>query len=182
MIFRKAPLAGVVVVETEPHADERGWFARLWCTDEFAREGLEGTFVQSSLSQNERRFTVRGLHYQIAPSREAKLVGVVQGRLFDVVVDLRDGSPTWGKTFTIELNAQAARPVLLYIPPQCAHGFQTLEDNTSVLYAMTQAYDPRWSRTVHWRSPSLAIRWPQTEGVTLSEADLQAPPLETVTR
>ena len=182
MIFRRTPVDGVVVIETEPHVDERGAFSRVWCSEEFAHEGLEATFVQSSLSQNHRRFTVRGLHYAVTPSREAKLVQAVQGRLFDVVVDLREGSVTWGKVFSIELDARALRPLSLYIPPQCAHGFQTLEDHTTVLYAMTQLYEPRWSRTIHWRSPNLEIAWPQTEDVTISQADRDAPALEALPR
>ena len=174
MIFRRTPLPGVIVVEREPAQDERGSFARAWCVEEFANAGLEGRFVQSSISQNHRRNTVRGMHYQVAPSREAKLVQVVAGRVFDVVADLRAGSPSFGKIFTIELDARSGRA--LYIPPQCAHGFETLEDDTSIAYFMTQAYERRWERKVHWRSPSLAIPWPQVDGAIISDADREAPP------
>lgn len=177
LIFRPTALAGVVIVETEPHTDLRGSFERLWCSDEFARNGLMGSFVQSNLSRNEAAFTVRGLHYQIAPSEEAKLVTVVSGRLLDVVVDLRDGSATRNQVVTVELRADAPSTTLLYLPPQCAHGFQTLEANTTVLYCMTQAYEPKWQRAIHWRSSRLGIAWPRTDGVVISETDAAAPPL-----
>lgn len=175
MIFRHTPLPGVVVVEPEPSEDERGSFARAWCVEEFTRAGLDGRFVQSSISQNRRRNTVRGMHYQIAPSREAKLVRVIAGRVFDAVADLRADSPSYGQIFTIELDARAG--VSLYIPPQCAHGFETLEDDSSIAYFMTQAYDRRWERKAHWRSPSLAIPWPHVEGIVISDADRDAPAL-----
>jgi dTDP-4-dehydrorhamnose 3,5-epimerase len=163
-----------MVVETEPQTDRRGSFERLWCSDQFEKNGLMGTFVQSSLSRNERAFTVRGLHYQVAPSKEAKLVTVVSGRVFDVVVDLREESPTYNTIFTTELAPGKGSTRLLYIPPQCAHGFQTLEDDTAVLYCMTQAYDARFSRTLHWRSPRFDIVWPRTDGIVISENDAVA--------
>ncbi|HTD38089.1 MAG TPA: dTDP-4-dehydrorhamnose 3,5-epimerase family protein [Candidatus Limnocylindrales bacterium] len=173
MIFVATPLAGVVLVEAEPHRDERGSFARLWCAEEFARAGLDGRFVQSSISTNARKHTVRGLHYAAAPSREAKLVRVTAGAVFDVVVDLREESPTYGETFAAELDAASVRA--LYVPPGCAHGFQTLADATDVLYCMTEAYEASLARAYHWRSPQLAIRWPSTgAGVTISDADANA--------
>jgi dTDP-4-dehydrorhamnose 3,5-epimerase len=175
--FLSTPLAGVVVVEPEPHRDERGSFSRLWCFEEFAEAGLDAGFVQSSVSSNLRRHTVRGLHYALAPSREAKLVRAVSGAIFDVVVDLRESSATFGESFAIELNAAGGRA--LYIPPQCAHGFQTLVDGTDVLYCMTEAYRPELARTYHWRSPRLAIGWPAVvENVTISVADARAPAFE----
>ncbi|MGH7662130.1 MAG: dTDP-4-dehydrorhamnose 3,5-epimerase family protein [Vulcanimicrobiaceae bacterium] len=174
MRFRDTKLAGVTIVESEPQTDVRGSFERLWCSDEFGRKGLVGTFVQSSLSRNSKPFTVRGLHYQIPPSQEGKLVAVVAGRIFDVVVDLRENSPTLHQIVTVELDAARSNATLLYIPPQCAHGFQTLEPDTVILYCMTQAYDPRWSRTVHWRSPELAIPWPEVHDVVISDADAAA--------
>jgi dTDP-4-dehydrorhamnose 3,5-epimerase len=175
VIVRRTPLEGVVVIEPEPDFDERGSFARLWCSEEFSREGLQATFVQSSISRNARRFTVRGLHYAVAPSTEAKLVFAVTGRLFDVVVDLREDSPTHGRAVTLELDARSPRPLAVYVPPQCAHGFQTLEDDTTVLYCMTQAYRRDWARALHWRSPALAIAWPHTGEVVISRADREAP-------
>lgn len=174
MKFEPTPLAGVVLIEPEEVEDPRGWFARVWCADEFARHGLDARFVQSSLSFNARRHTVRGMHYQIPPSREAKLVQVTAGRIFDAVADLREGSTTFRNVFTVELDARAPR--LLYVPPQCAHGFQTLEDATTVLYCFTQAYEPKWSRSMHWRSPALGIAWPESGDVVISDADRDAPP------
>jgi dTDP-4-dehydrorhamnose 3,5-epimerase len=182
MIFRDTPIDGVKIVEAEPQLDIRGSFSRLWCANEFSEAGLDVTFAQSSLSRNRKKFTVRGMHYQVPPSREAKLVYCTSGRIFDVVADLREDSPTHGALFTIELDAGAARPLALYIPPQCAHGFQTLEDDTDVLYCMTQVYEPQWSRAINWRSTELAIPWPRIEGVTMSEADRNAPQLAALVR
>ena len=166
-----------MLIETEPHNDIRGSFERLWCSDEFARNGIAASFVQSNLSRNPAAFTVRGLHYQVPPSKEAKLVTVVSGRLHDVIVDLREGSPTHSKVVGVDLRADAASTTLIYIPPQCAHGFQTLEPNTTVLYCMTQIYEANWQRSVHWRSARLGIAWPRTDGVVISEADAAAPSL-----
>ena len=176
MKFVPTPLAGVVVVEPEPHADERGVFARAWCVDEFAAAGLDARFVQSSISSNRRKHTVRGLHYALAPSREAKLVRAITGAIFDVVVDLREGSPTFGTSFSIELDAASGRAV--YIPAQCAHGFQTLAPETEVLYCMTDVYRPELARTWHWRSSDFAIRWPSHDDITISDADANAAAFE----
>jgi dTDP-4-dehydrorhamnose 3,5-epimerase len=175
--FTPTPLPGVVIVEQEPVHDHRGSFARMWCEREFKQAGLDGRFVQSSLSMSQRKHTVRGLHWAALPSRETKLVRVVAGAIFDVVVDLREDSSAYGEIFTIKLDAASA--VSLAIPPQCAHGFQTLVDATEVLYCMTEAYEPSVARTWHWRSAELGIPWPYAgPDVTLSTADAQAAAFE----
>lgn len=175
--FIPTPLPGVVVVEPEPVRDHRGSFARMWCEREFEQAGIDGRFVQSSLSTSVRKHTVRGLHYAAQPSHEAKLIRVAAGAIFDVVVDLREDSPAFGRIFTVELDA--ASGISVVIPPQCAHGFQTLADNTEVLYCMTEAYESSLARTWHWRSPELAIPWPYAGvDVILSAADAGAAAFE----
>src|SRR5262249_24762739 len=132
MMFVETPLSGAFVIELEKHEDERGFFARSWCTREFAMKGLDGGLVQCNVSFNKRRGTLRGLHYQAPPHAETKLVRCTKGSLFDVIVDLRKDSPTYLKWFGVELTAGNHR--MLYIPKLFAHGFQTLEDETEIFY------------------------------------------------
>jgi dTDP-4-dehydrorhamnose 3,5-epimerase len=164
---------GVVVVELEEHLDERGSFARTWCKDEMARAGLTAELAQCSLSRNRRKGTVRGLHYQRAPHEEAKLVRCTRGAIFDVVVDLRAGSPTRGRWFGLELDPENGRA--LYVPEGCAHGFQTLVDETDVSYMISVPYAPEASAGVRWDDPDLAIVWPHTDERVISERDLSLP-------
>jgi len=158
MIFRETALAGVLLIEPERQCDARGHFSRAFCRDEFTAQGLNGAFVQVSTSMNKLRGTLRGLHYQAAPSAEDKLVRVVRGAAFDVAVDLRPGSVTYGGWISAELSADNGR--MLYIPPGCAHGFQTLEDDTEILYMIAPNHDPAASRGVRWDDPTLKIAWP----------------------
>jgi dTDP-4-dehydrorhamnose 3,5-epimerase len=175
--FTPAPLAGAHVIDIEPLADERGFFARNLCLDEFLRHGINARMVQQSVSWNPRRGTLRGLHFQSEPHAEDKLVRVTQGAVFDVIVDLRMDSSTRGQWFGIELSAQNHKQ--LYIPRGMAHGFQTLEDNTEVFYQMTVPYQPGAARGLRWDDPALAIPWPLAElartGERISERDLQWP-------
>lgn len=161
MIFTPTPIPGALLIDLEPQADERGFFARSLCVEEFARHGLEGRMVQQSLSWNPRRGTLRGLHYQAAPHAEDKLVRVTRGAIFDVIVDLRPGSTTFGHWHGVELNADNRRQ--LYIPKGLAHGFQTLEDNSEVFYQMTVPFHSDAPRGIRWDDPSLAIAWPSPE-------------------
>lgn len=158
MKFTETPLAGAFVLDIEPHADERGFFARTTCTDDFERHGLDGHFVQQSVSFNALKGTLRGLHFQAQPHEEDKLVRVTQGKIFDVIVDLRQGSPSYSQWFGVELSATNHRQ--LYIPKGFAHGFQTLEDNTELLYAMTVPYAPGLGRGVRWDDPAIGVDWP----------------------
>lgn len=172
MIFHPTPLAGAWVLEAERHEDERGWFARTFCRQEFEAHGLVAAVAQSSTSFNRRRGSVRGMHYQVAPDAEAKLVRCTRGALFDAVVDLRDGSPTRGRWFAIELSAEAGNQ--LYVPPGLAHGFQTLEDATEVHYQISVPYAPASGRGFRFDDPEVGIPWP--EPVTaVSERDLGLP-------
>lgn len=158
MRFTETPLSGSFVVDIEPREDERGFFARTVCVDEFAAAGLNGLFVQQSVSWNPHAGTLRGLHFQVAPYEEEKLVRVTRGAVFDVIVDLRTGSPTFGQSFSLDLRADRHRA--LYVPKGFAHGFQTLEDNTEVLYEMTVRFAPGSARGIRWDDTALSIAWP----------------------
>ncbi len=163
MRFHATELAGVVIIEAEPHADERGSFARLYCPNEFAAAGIDFHPRQVSLSRNSARHTLRGLHFQAPPHDEAKLVRVTQGRAFDVAVDLRPDSDTFRRFVAVELDGEAMRAV--FIPPGCAHGFLTLEPDTDVLYQIDRDHVPGVGRGVRWDDPALAIGWPARPAV-----------------
>lgn len=158
MKFVPTAIAGVVQIELQPQTDERGSFARTYCESTFRAEGLDPVGVQCNISVNAKRGTLRGLHYQAPPSREAKLVQCVRGRLFDVAVDLRPDSPTFRRWFGTELDA--GQGGALYIPGGCAHGFLTLADDTAVYYHMGSEYAPALERGVRWNDPAFAIAWP----------------------
>jgi dTDP-4-dehydrorhamnose 3,5-epimerase len=160
------------VIEPERRADERGFFARTWCQQEFSARGLNPRVVQCGTSFNSRQGTLRGLHFQIAPREEAKLVRCTHGAVYDVAVDLRTDSPTFHEWFAAELTAENGR--MMYLPEGCAHGFLTLADDTEVFYQMSQAYHPESSRGVRWDDPALAIRWPRDVQV-ISERDRRLP-------
>ncbi len=158
MRFLPTPLAGLVVVAPAPIADERGHFARSFCAEAFAAAGLPASFPQCNLSFNQRRGTLRGLHWQAEPHPDGKLVRCTRGAVFDVAVDIRPGSATFGQWFSLELNAEEA--LALYIPPGFAHGFQALRDATEVFYMMTESYHPALARGAAWDDPGFGIVWP----------------------
>jgi dTDP-4-dehydrorhamnose 3,5-epimerase len=178
MIFRETDLDGVVVIDLEKIEDERGYFARTWCWKEFFDAGLETTFVQCSVSHNRLRGTLRGMHFQVAPSAEGKLIRCTRGRVFDVAVDVRPGSPTRGNWVSVELSADTGR--MIYISEGFAHGFQTLEDGSELFYQMTAAYDAKAARGLRWDDPALAIAWPIPEPTVLSARDRTLPRLAEV--
>lgn len=159
MIFVPTALAGALIVEPERMADERGFFARTWCREEFARQGIDVEIVQASVSHNRRAGTLRGMHFAWPPSREAKLVRCERGAIFDAIVDLRPDSPTFTRHVAVELDQDNRRA--LYIPPGLAHGFQTLVDDTEVLYMMTDFYRPELADGVRFDDPAFDIRWPR---------------------
>jgi dTDP-4-dehydrorhamnose 3,5-epimerase len=169
MIFRETPLEGAVLIELEPLADERGSFARTFAVDEFAAHGLETRVVQCNTSTNLRAGTLRGLHYQVAPRAEAKLVRCVRGAIYDVVVDLRPGSLTYCSWYGAELSASNQR--MLFVPVGFAHGFQTLVDDSEVLYQMSEEYSAEHARGVRWDDPAFAIAWPDADVRTISARD-----------
>ncbi|HEY4814661.1 MAG TPA: dTDP-4-dehydrorhamnose 3,5-epimerase [Chthoniobacterales bacterium] len=158
MRFLPTGLEGAWVVQLQPHKDERGFFARTFCAEEFAAHGLVKTFVQCNTSWNPRSGTVRGLHYQLSPSSEVKLVRCIAGAIFDVIVDLRPASPTYLQSYSAELTADNRSA--LYIPEMFAHGFQTLADDTEVFYQMSEFYAPQLGRGLRYDDPKLGINWP----------------------
>jgi dTDP-4-dehydrorhamnose 3,5-epimerase len=160
MIFTETKLRGAYLLDLDKHEDERGFFARAWCVDEFKKHGLNQRLVQCNISFNKRWGTLRGMHYQGEPYEEAKLVRCTRGALYDVIIDLRRDSPTFKEWFSVELTAQNHRA--LYVPEGLAHGFQTLVDNTEVFYQMSEFYHPECTRGVRWDDPAFAIDWPFT--------------------
>jgi dTDP-4-dehydrorhamnose 3,5-epimerase len=172
MKFLPTELAGAFVVELEPHADERGFFARTWCADEFAAHGLATTFVQGNVSFNHQAGTMRGMHWQAEPHAEDKLVRVTAGAVWDVVVDLRPGSPTYLRHVGVRLDA--ANRTALFVPKGFAHGFLTLEDATEVVYQMSAFYAPEAARGARWDDPAFAIDWP-AEVRVISDRDATYP-------
>lgn len=174
MNFRELDISGVFLVTPEPARDGRGFFARTWCREEFAEHGIDHAFDQASVSYNRKRGTLRGIHYQAPPHGEHKLVRCTRGSLFDVAVDLRPDSPSYGR-WVGEILSEVNHAALV-IPEGCAHGFQTLEDETEVLYQIAGPYQPEASRGVRWNDPQLAVAWPLA-GPILSERDAELPTL-----
>jgi dTDP-4-dehydrorhamnose 3,5-epimerase len=172
MIFTETVLKGAFVIDVEPVNDERGMFARTWCQQEFEAQGLKVSWVQGNISLSKRKGTLRGMHFQIAPHEEVKLVGCTRGAIHDVIVDLRPTSPTYGHHVGLTLSAENRR--MLYIPERFAHGFLTLEDNTEVSYHMSEFYAPTSARGFRWDDPTFGIQWPETI-VVMSEKDRSWP-------
>lgn len=168
MKFQRGAVEGACVVDMDRRGDERGFFGRLFCEQEFGGEGLETRFVQVNNSLTGRRGTLRGLHYQLPPAAEVKLVRCVRGSLFDVVADLRPDSPTYGKWFGAELNAENRS--MMYVPRGCAHGFITLTDDAEALYLVSAFYAPERERGLRYDDPWLGIEWP-IDPVELSAKD-----------
>jgi dTDP-4-dehydrorhamnose 3,5-epimerase len=172
MQFKALPIEGAFLIELELAEDARGFFARVFCAEAFAERGLKTDFEQRSLSRNRRRGTLRGLHYQAAPHEETKIVRCTRGAAFDVIVDLREASPTYLRWHAEELTAENGAGI--YIPPGCAHGFQTLIDETDIYYEITPAYVPEAARGIRYDDPDLGIFWPLADAV-ISDRDLQMP-------
>jgi dTDP-4-dehydrorhamnose 3,5-epimerase len=165
LIFTETKLAGAFVIELERHTDERGFFARTFCQQEFEAHGLKAEVAQCNVSFNKRKGTLRGMHYQAAPFAEAKLVRCTAGSIYDVIIDLRPASATFKRHFAVELSAENRR--MLYIPESFAHGFQTLEDDTEVFYQMAQRYSAEHARGVRWNDPAFGIEWPKGERIII---------------
>jgi dTDP-4-dehydrorhamnose 3,5-epimerase len=171
--FIETGLGGAWLIEHERREDERGFFARTWCREEFENHGIQANFAQGNFSFNRRRGTLRGLHFQLPPSREGKLVRCSRGELFDVIVDLRCDSPTFNSHYAVILSATAWRS--LYVPPGFAHGFQTLADNTEVVYEMGDFYRADLASGARWNDPAFGIRWPIGEPSVMTERDRNYP-------
>jgi dTDP-4-dehydrorhamnose 3,5-epimerase len=172
MIFKETILKGAFVIELEPSSDERGFYARSWCQREFKEHGLNPALVQCGISYNKKKGTLRGMHYQAAPQAQAKLVRCGRGSVYDVIVDVRPESATFKKWVAVELTADNRR--MLYVPEGMAHGFQTLEDDTEVLYQMTEFHDSESDRGVRWDDPAFRIDWPSADRI-MSERDRAFP-------
>jgi dTDP-4-dehydrorhamnose 3,5-epimerase len=170
--FTAAEIDGACVVDIEPFEDERGLFARTWCREEFAAQGLDTEISQCNTSFNLRKGTLRGMHFQTAPAAEVKLVRCTQGAIFDAIVDLRPESPTYLRNVGVTLTAENRR--MLYIPKGVAHGFQTLVDRTEVFYQMSEPYSPEHASGVRWDDPAFGIDWPDDERI-LNERDRTYP-------
>ncbi len=171
VIFTQTKLAGAYIVEPERLEDARGFFARTWCQREFEAHGLNPHLVQSSISFNKKKGTLRGMHYQVAPHEEVKLVRCMSGAVYDVIIDLRPYSPTFKQWLAVELTAD--NRYMLYIPAGFAHGFETLEDEAEVFYQMSEFYAPESARGVRWDDPMFGITWPVSEERIISERDAE---------
>jgi dTDP-4-dehydrorhamnose 3,5-epimerase len=169
VIFTETELAGAWTIDLDRREDPRGFFARAWCQEEFAQHGLETRVVQCNLSHNERRGTVRGMHYQVPPHAEVKVVRCTRGSVYDVIVDLRPESPSYGRWIGVELSAENGRA--LYVPEGFAHGYQALEDETETYYQVSEFYAPGAERGLRWDDPAFAITWPLPDDAFLSEKD-----------
>jgi dTDP-4-dehydrorhamnose 3,5-epimerase len=175
MIFQKTILPDVWELHVQPIRDDRGFFARSWCQAEFEDHGLNSKLVQCNISFNSQKGTLRGMHYQDAPEREAKLVRCTAGSVYDVVVDLRAQSPTFKHWVAVVLSAD--RHNMIYVPEGCAHGFLTLADKTEVSYQMSEFYNPALARGVRWDDPAFGIEWPHPPMV-ISDRDRTYPDFE----
>jgi dTDP-4-dehydrorhamnose 3,5-epimerase len=172
MKFKELPFSGSFLLELEENHDERGFFARAWCKKEFESRGLNSNLAQCSISFNKRKGALRGMHYQIKPYEEAKLVRCTLGAIYDVIIDLRPGSPTFKKWYATELSAQNRH--MLYIPEGLAHGFLTLKDNSEVFYQISEFYHVECAKGVRWNDPAFNIQWPDAE-IIISARDLEYP-------
>lgn len=169
MKFVPTRLPGAFIIEPEPIEDERGFFARTFCRDEFAAHGMNPSLVQCSISFNTKKGTLRGMHYQKQPHQEAKLVRCTRGAIYDVIVDVRADSPMYKRWFGVELIAHGHKA--LYVPEGFAHGFLTMEDESEVLYQMSEAFHPECAAGVRWNDASVGIKWPVSPQI-ISDKDL----------
>lgn len=172
MIFTKTPIAGAYLIDLEKRGDDRGFFARVFCRNEFGERDLDAEFVQINNSVSAERGTLRGLHYQLAPAEEVKVVRCIAGAMWDVILDIRPQSPTFGRWFGAELSATNRR--MMYAPRGMAHGFVTLADDTEAFYLVSAFYAPERERGIRWNDPRFAIEWPVLAAV-MSDKDRDRP-------
>ncbi|WP_447977456.1 dTDP-4-dehydrorhamnose 3,5-epimerase [Candidatus Nitrospira bockiana] len=172
MIFTETPIQGAFVIDLEKREDARGFFARAWCAGEFEAHGLIPRMAQANLSYNRRRGTLRGMHFQTAPHAEAKIIRCLKGALYDAIIDLRTTSPSYGRWFGLELSE--SNRTMLYVPEGCAHGFQTLADETEAFYFVSAFYAPGYEDGIRYDDPAFGVVWPLPVSV-ISDKDLQWP-------
>jgi len=175
MIFKETPLKNAFLIDMEKRMDERGFFGRFFCSGEFEAHGLEGGFMQANNSLSHEKGTLRGLHYQLAPMAETKLIRCIRGSLYDVILDLRKESKTFGKWFGEVLSEENRR--MMYVPKGFAHGFLTLEPNSELLYLVSTPYSKELERGIRWNDPHFNIAWPETPAV-ISDRDRNLPDYE----
>ena len=173
MIFTETKLQGAFIIDLQTHKDSRGFFARAWCQNEFQEHGIDWQPVQANQAYTEKKGTLRGLHYQVAPYGEAKLMRCIRGALYDLILDLRPESATFKQWLGVELTADNRRA--LYVPKGFAHGYLTLKDHTEVFYPVDQFYTPGAEQGIRWNDPAFAIDWPITDNLILSEKDRNWP-------
>lgn len=172
LTFNPLPLKGAYVIEMNERSDDRGFFGRIFCQDTFKNEGLETTFVQSNNSLSHLKGTLRGMHYQLPPHEEVKLVRCIQGSIYDVILDIRPESTTFGQHYGVELSAENRK--MMYVPRGFAHGFLTLEDESEVIYMVSNVYSPERERGIRWDDPAFSIEWP-FEPIVVSKRDQSHP-------
>lgn len=177
MKFEETSLKDAWIIDLEPFVDARGYFARTFCANEFTAHGIDPKFVQSNLSHNHKRGTVRGMHIQNAPAEESKLIRCVQGALYDIIIDLRPNSPTYLMHLGVELTADNKR--MLYVPKGFAHGYQALQDDTEAMYMVGEFYTPEYERGFRYNDPIFAIQWPLPVEF-ISEKDAAWPLFESI--
>lgn len=173
MRFTETKLKGAYMLELEKINDERGFFSRVWCKREFKTYGLNTDLAQASIALSTKRGTLRGMHYQLPPYEEVKLIRCYKGAIYDVIVDLRPDSRTFKEWYGAELKGNDYK--MIYVPHGFAHGYQTLEDNTEVLYFISQFYTPEYYTGVRWNDPAFGIKWPITKDIIISEKDKSFP-------
>ncbi len=175
MKFIETKLKGAYTTEIEPSVDDRGWFSRVFCMREFGQINHNENFVQINHSSNTNKGTVRGIHYQIPPEAETKLIRCIRGKIFDVIIDLRENSPAFLQWIGVELSAENMK--MIYVPEGFAHGFQTLEDNSELIYHHTSFYDPSAERGIRYNDKLVGIKWP-LDVTNISEKDTSYPLLD----
>ena len=173
MVFKETRLKGAFIIELEKIVDGRGFFSRAWCQKEFQAHGLNPNVVQCNLSFNTSKGTLRGMHYQIAPHEEAKIVRCIRGKVYDVIIDLRPKSPTYLQWIGVELSAENRK--MLYVPENFAHGYLTLADNTELFYQVSHFYSPESESGIRWNDRTVNIKWPQTNGLIITDKDKNWP-------
>lgn len=173
MIFKESKLKDACTIELKKIEDSRGFFSRMWCSNEFKSQGLNSNFVQINLSFNKYRGTLRGLHYQTAPHQEAKLFRCIRGEIYNVIIDLRPESPTHMQWAGFKLSAENRK--MLYVPENFANGYQALSDNAEVFYMVSQFYSPASENGIRYNDPAFNIEWPEKEDLAVSEKDSNWP-------
>lgn len=169
MIFTPTPIIDAYLIDIEKHGDDRGFFGRAFCENEFREQGIAFTVAQSNIGYSRTKGTLRGMHYQVAPYEEAKLVRCIRGAVFDVIIDLRKESSSYGQWYGTELTAGSHR--LFHIPKGTAHGYLSLEDDSEIMYLVSEFYTPGAENGIRWDDPAFNIQWPITDNLILSEKD-----------